>query len=172
MRLLVASGLLVASVLGEEEVLCLSTPDVNAAAARYHHDGLCDRVYHNSNEKRSLRESRYTDLVKTGVAHLPNQLTVTCPQEPVHLDPAHGHDTKWIVENKSSGATVVAFVKDGIEYSANKPTVTPPQADPGAVLKPGEWMALDTFEGHVFVSYFCKGCGWLGRGKLEMGEYS
>lgn len=53
--------------------------------------------------------------------------------------------------HKSSNAAVVAFVAhDGKEYSANNPTISPPQADPDAILKPGEWMALDTFEGHVF----------------------
>lgn len=151
MRLVVAAALLLASCMAEEAPLCLSTSDVNGLATKYHNDGLCDKKYHNSNEKRSLRESRYLDLVKTGVSHIPNQLTVTCPEEPVHLEPAHGHDTKWVVENKSSGAAVVAFVsKDGKEYSANNPTISPPQADPNAILKPGDWMALETFEGHVF----------------------
>lgn len=109
------------------------------------------KKYHNSKEKRKLRESRYLELKQTGVSHIPNQLTVVCPEEPVHLDRAHGHDTKWILENKSKGTAVVAFVDaNGVEYSANNPTITPPQADPGAILKPSQWMALDTFEGHVF----------------------
>lgn len=135
----------------EGPALCLSTSSLHEMGIKYHNDAHCDRKYHNSDEKRKLRESRYLALKPSGVSHIPNQLTVVCPEEPVHLTPAHGHDTKWIVENKSSGNAVVAFVtKDGIEYSANNPTVTPPQADPNAILKPGDWMALDTFEGHVF----------------------
>lgn len=154
--------------LAKEEAHCLPTEDLNAAAAKFHHDGLCDRVHHNSDAKRSLRESRYLALKKTGVSHIPNQLTVVCPEEPVHLEPAHGHDTKWIVENKSSGAVVVAFVaRDGKEYSANNPTITPPQADPEAILKPGEWMSLETFEGHVFYARELLGDGSTGNILLQ-----
>jgi hypothetical protein len=117
---------------------------------KYHTDDTCDRAAHNSIEKRLQRDSRYKVLLKTGISHIPDQLTVTCPEQPVHLAPAEGHDTKWIVENKSSRDAVVLFVRDGMEYSAVDASITPPQADPNAVLKPGEWLAVETFEGHVF----------------------
>ena len=121
------------------------TPEI---LPKYHTDDTYDRVAHNSLKKRMLRASRREALLETGISHIPDQLTVTCPEQPVLLAPAFGHDTKWIMENKSSGDVVVLFVSNGVEYIAFNQSITPPQADPNAVLKPGEWMAVDTFEGH------------------------
>jgi hypothetical protein len=154
MRFFVAFTLFVASSVAEDDAQTLALPPCRYmtpdTVPKYHTDDKCDRTAHNSIEKRLLRDSRYKELLKTGISHVPDQLTVTCPEQPVHLTPAYGHDIKWIVENKSSGDAVVLFVKDGVEYSAFDASITPPQADPNAVLKPGDWMGVDTFEGHVF----------------------
>jgi hypothetical protein len=154
MRFLLAFAFLFASCMAEDGAQELALPPCRymtpETLPKYHTDDTCDRVAHNSLEKRMLRASRHEALLETGISHIPDQLTITCPEQPVHLAPAFGHDTKWIVENKSSGDAVVLFVSNGVEYSAFDQSITPPQADPNAVLKPGEWMAVDTFEGHVF----------------------
>lgn len=118
---------------------------------KYHVDSTCDRVAQNSPERRLQRQARYEMLRKAGLSQVPNQLTVTCPQEPVDLTMGQvGQDTTWVVENKSSGKVVVAYINSGVEYSAMNPSITPPQADPKAILQPGEWKSIYVFEGHVF----------------------
>jgi hypothetical protein len=117
---------------------------------KYHTDDQCDRVPQNSLENKMLKDSRHEALLETGISHIPDQLTITCPEQPIHLSSALGHVTKWIVENKSSGDVVVLFVSDGVEYSVFDRSITAPQADSNAILKAGDWIAIDTFEGHVF----------------------
>ena len=90
-----------------------------------------------------------------------------CPTEPMHLERFHGHDTKWIVENKASTPVVLAYVKDGVEYSAMDPSITPPQNDPKAYLQPGKWEAINTFEGHVFYAREVRKDGTLGNILLQ-----
>jgi hypothetical protein len=154
MRFFVAGVLLVASSVAEDDAQTSTLPPCRFmtpdTVPKYHTDDTCDRAAHNSYEKVLMRDARYKKFLKTGISHVPDQLTVVCPEQPVHLTPANGHNTKWIVENKSSRDAVVLFVKDGVEHSAFGDSITPPQANPKAVLKPGDWMAVETFEGHVF----------------------
>ena len=117
---------------------------------KYHSDDNCDRAAQNSLENRMLKDSRHEALLEIGISHIPNQLTIICPEQPIHLTSASGHVTKWIVENKSSGDAVVLFVADGVEYSVLDRSISAPQAGSNAILKPGDWMAIDTFEGHIF----------------------
>jgi hypothetical protein len=47
---------------------------------------------------------------------------------------------------------VVSYVNDqGVEVSARNPKISPATADPTAILRPSEWMAVYAFEGHEFV---------------------
>jgi hypothetical protein len=61
-----------------------------------------------------------------------------------------GLDTSWIVENTASSPVVLSFVKDGVERSAVQTSISPPEDDPKAILQPGEWKAINTYDGHVF----------------------
>jgi hypothetical protein len=139
----------------QEEQVCLPachfmTP---ATVPKYHVDTTCDRVAHNSPAYHSKRRARYQELRKVGLSQIPNQVTVVCPQEPIYLATRGGQvgqDTTWLVENKSSGKVVVAYVHDGKEYSAMNSNISPPQADSESILQPGEWKSISTFEGHVF----------------------
>jgi hypothetical protein len=122
----------------------------------YHADENCDRKYFNEYKENVRRDQMYQSLRKEGGAlRVPNQKTVTCPTEPVNLiqtGSRHGYDTTWIVENTASVAVVLCWVNPttGKEYSALDGNITPPTADPRAILKPGEWKAVWTHEGHVF----------------------
>lgn len=154
LRFLFFFTLVLGSVAEQEEQVCLPachfmTP---ATVPKYHLDTTCDRVAHNSPAYHSKRRARYQELRKVGLSQIPNQLTVVCPQEPTHLATGGqvGQDTKWLIENKSSGKVVVGYVKDGKEYSAMNSNISPPQADSKAILQPGEWKSISTFEGHVF----------------------
>lgn len=117
---------------------------------KYHTHDQCDRIYHNSDEKRVLRHTRYHSLLQSGVLHVPDEQTVFCPAQAVEWQQTFGHDTTWLVENQSSGPVVVIYVYEGKEYSAFNSEVMPPHHDPDAVLKPGEWLAINVFEGHIF----------------------
>lgn len=117
---------------------------------KYHH--TCNRIAQNSPARRRQRRERHDRLEATKAYSLiPPQKTVVCPAEPLDLSsPVTGQDLRWIVENKASTPVVLAFLRDGMEYSATNPNVTPPQADERAILQPGEFKVLHTFEGHVF----------------------
>ena len=121
---------------------------------KYHAHGKCNHAWQNSEERRLQRTARHDYMARTGSYPLiPNQRTVVCPTEPADLSSdvgALGLDTRWVVENKSSGKVVIAYVENGIEYSAMNGKVTPPQADPQAILQPGEYKVVNTHEGHVF----------------------
>jgi hypothetical protein len=60
-----------------------------------------------------------------------------------------GFDTTWIVENTASTPVVVSWVVDGVEWSPFKPDVKP-MDDPNAILKPGDFAAVPTFESFVY----------------------
>ena len=115
----------------------------------------CNRVAQNSDHVRRQRVAQHDRLKQRGAYPLiPKQRTVWCPMEPVDLSTngqaVIGQDSRWLVENQSSGSVVVAFFKNGIEYSAMNPSISPPQRDINAILQPGEFKVLHTFEGHVF----------------------
>jgi hypothetical protein len=122
----------------------------------YHADETCDRKYFNEYKESVRRDQMYQYLRQEGgVMRVPNQKTVTCPTEPadmIQTGSRHGYDTTWFVENTASVAVVLCWVDPatGKEYSALDGTLAPPTADPRAILKPGEWKAVWTHEGHVF----------------------
>ena len=92
-----------------------------------------------------------------GAEGIPNEKTVFCPTQvqPLTLQEGQttGFDTTWLVENTASVPVVVAYVHpdDGLEYSAMNSKISPPQADPAAILQPGEWKSVfSVWQGHVF----------------------
>jgi hypothetical protein len=121
---------------------------------RFHGDHVCDRDGYNSFKDRLNRHERYQFLKTNGNhARIPNAKTVSCPavvQDLAAPDQVAGLDTSWIVENTASSPVVLSFVKDGVERSAVNTNISPPEDDPRAVLKPGEWKAINTYDGHVF----------------------
>ena len=122
---------------------------------KYHEQDTCNRAWQTSYQLYQERAQRHNYLGTSGLYPLiPSQKTVVCPLEPVDLSPPTGvigQDTRWIVENKSSGRVVVIFVDEhGVERSAMNDSIAPPQADPHAVMAPGEYKVVNTFEGHVF----------------------
>ncbi|OEU22086.1 hypothetical protein FRACYDRAFT_267155, partial [Fragilariopsis cylindrus CCMP1102] len=60
-----------------------------------------------------------------------------------------GFDTTWIVENTSTKHVVVAWIIDGIEYSPFHPDMKAID-DPMAMVKPGDWISVPTFESFVY----------------------
>jgi hypothetical protein len=126
-----------------------STPSGNVP--KYHDDTSCNRGYHNTPEKRSLRAIRYNELLQTGINFIPNEQTAYCPEAVENWEVSEfGHDTKVLFENEATTPVVLVWLKNGVEYSALRSEITPPQADPSAILQPGEWASVDAFEGHVF----------------------
>jgi len=135
-------------------------PQVKAVENRgYHSDANCDRSYFNKYKDSLRRESMHASLKAQGAARVPNQKTVTCPAQPTDLanDDTNnnaaniqGYDTVWIVENTATTPVILGYLKEGVEYSAVNSKITPPEMDPAALLKPGEWKAVYTYDGHVF----------------------
>jgi hypothetical protein len=122
---------------------------------RYHGDQVCNRAGYNAFKAKMNRHLTYQKYIPTGFGTVPNQRTVYCPETVQDLTAPHhttGYDTVWIVENTASDPVVLSFVnpQDGMEYSAINPKITPPQDDKDAILQPGAWRALYTWEGHVF----------------------
>jgi len=121
---------------------------------------------------RSLkRDRRQTILQQSGKAQrITNQKTVYCPNNNDDYDIARiyfedydgqppavpGIPTKWIAKNDSKDPVVILFVvrdKAGnvaTEVSSANKNFFPPHHDNNAILKPGQWRSLDTYEGHFF----------------------
>jgi hypothetical protein len=130
-----------------------------ARGAQYHDDSQCNRAAYNRYKAALGRHLTYQSFKALGgVRTVPNQQTITCPLGGTRVNlkdenaPDDGLDTVWFVENRASTPVVVAYVTpDGHEVSAKNPTIVPAVADPQAILAPGAWMAVYTFEGHEFV---------------------
>jgi len=121
--------------------------------AKYHVDSACDRAAYNRFRDGFNRGASHRRLKSTGVRRVPGQKTVVCPTQVAdlsHEDALTGFDTVWNMENSASTPVVVAFVKDGVEYSAMNAKITPPNLDPKAILQPGQHRSFVTYESHVF----------------------
>lgn len=122
---------------------------------KFHGDQVCNRAEYNTFKGNLGRGFRVEELKKTH-AHIavPNQRTVVCPLEVQDLKEGprqgHGLDTIWLVENTSKDPIVLSFVKEGVEYSAVNPKITPPHDDPQAILPPRKHTSVAAFEGHIF----------------------
>jgi hypothetical protein len=126
----------------------------NPPLAEYHHPDVCLRKPSRPQQGHQDRGMIYRALTEsgTGATLVPNTQTVTCPLEVQSLEnpsATRGFDTTWIVENTSSVPVVVSWVVNGIEYSpfeADKSAMD----DDRAILKPGEWTSVPTFESFVY----------------------
>jgi hypothetical protein len=150
-------------------------PTLRFEGQQFHSDTVCNRHAFNAYKASLQRHLTYEQLKNTGsVESVPNQKTVHCPLEPQQFRPKSqtktvssssssaatiGMDTVWIVRNTATTPVVVAFVTETSQYgghpvevevSARHGKISPPEADPEAILQPGQWMAVHTFEGHVF----------------------
>jgi hypothetical protein len=159
------------SVVAEKRTVTSCSPGVTAIEDRgYHSDHTCNRAIHNSFKESLNRHARYEYLTglgkaadssptRGGIHAVPSQTTVTCPVSPRSLHttengvpPVDGFDTVWFVENTSSSPVVVSWVarETNIEYSAFNSKISPAYLDPMAIIPPGEWRTVNSFEGHVF----------------------
>lgn len=133
-------------------------PTVKHYTAEYHMDTVCDRASQNMYKDNLDRHAVRTRLLETGTRNVPSEKTSFCPQNVQALvseDSVTGFDTSWIVENTASTPVVIAYMlqkEDGsfAEVSAFDIKISPPNHDPKAIMKPGEWKSLMTHEGHVF----------------------
>jgi hypothetical protein len=130
-----------------------------AEGIKYHDNQVCNRDAYNAYKANVGRYDRLQAYKKVGgISTVPNQKTITCPvnggrvnMQDVHT-PNVGFDTVWFVENHASTPVVVSYVNaQGVEVSARNPKISPATADPTAILRPSEWMAVYAFEGHEFV---------------------
>ena len=102
-----------------------------------------------------LRGPTYQRLKDSGTAAtlVPNQKTISCPLEnapSLELESAvQGFDTTWIVENTASTPVVIAWIVDGEEWSPFAPDKKPLE-DERAILQPGDWTSVPTFESFVY----------------------
>lgn len=140
-------------------------PSTVQEGARFHTDQSCDKDWFNQHKRRledTARGWRLQRAAREGsIASIPNQKTVFCPLDPQQFaatDPTgappsqgYGFDTTWIVENTASTPIVLSYINSaGVEVSALDSRISPPEADPNAILQPRQWLALQTFEGHLF----------------------
>mmetsp|Transcript_32832 Transcript_32832/g.68447 ORF Transcript_32832/g.68447 Transcript_32832/m.68447 type:complete len:422 (-) Transcript_32832:179-1444(-) len=133
----------------------------NEDLEKYHGDHVCDRQEYNDFKESLNRHMTYETFkaVPGTMNQVPNQRTLVCPTQVQDLhhetsgngEHVQGFDVVWLVENTSSEPIVLSFVaKDGVEYSAMNSAIAPAHADPQAILQPGQWKDIRTFEGHVF----------------------
>jgi hypothetical protein len=156
---LLLSALFLASVHAETEEqaplpACPRMPQ--SLQDKYHDVDKCNHKWQTSELLREQRSERHDYFARTGQYPLiAPQKTIVCPLEPADLTPPSGiigQDTRWIVENKSSGPVVIIFYDsvDQVERSAMHGHIVPPQNDPDTILFPGQYKVVNTFEGHVF----------------------
>jgi hypothetical protein len=125
-----------------------------AKLPKYHDPDNCLLRPSTPHDESSERALIYASLRQsaTGATLVPNQQTVVCP---LHVQPLEitggvkGFDTTWVVENSASVPIVLSWVVDGQEWSPFHPDLRP-QDDPEAILQPGDWTAVPTFESFVY----------------------
>ena len=142
--------LLPSAVVGEDSSEnCLGIPTVENRG--YHHQ--CDLATFRNYKFSLPREMIQKKLTASGIHNVPDKKTVVCPLSETNLvedGMVTGEDSMWFVENEASSPIVLAWVHEGVEYSAVNRKITPPQADPEAILAPGSWKAIHTFDGEIF----------------------
>jgi len=169
-RLFLLLSLLLAGESASNEAGETVCPEVQHYVAEYHYDSACDREgqhIYRSNE----RGRTYRSLLKTGVAAVPNQKTVYCPETVEDLfSPEHqtGFATAWIVKNTSTRPISIAYVRklaNGklVEVSAFNANISPPNYDSASIVKPGEFKSIMTYDGHIFHAREVMNDGSLGR---------
>lgn len=126
----------------------------NPPLAEYHREDVCHRKPSRDRQGHQDRAMIYKALTEsgTGATLVPNTQTVTCPLEVQSLEnpsATRGFDTTWIVENTSSAPVVVSWVVNGIEYSPFEVDKSA-MDDPRAILQPGDWTSVPTFESFVY----------------------
>lgn len=140
----------------ETESCQLTTESVATYHRLFHDDSVCDRNAYTDFKNSLNRGAKHRSLKESGDhAAVPNQRTRLCPRVVKDLgssttNTVYGYDTTWFLKNEASTPVVVALVKDGVEYSGVNDKVSPPQADPNAIIQPGATKVIHTFEGHVF----------------------
>lgn len=122
--------------------------------AEYHQPDVCLTKPSRPSQGDESRRAIYNALRTSeyGASLVPNMQTVTCPLEVQSLEnpsATRGFDTTWIVENTSTAPAVVAWVVNGMEYSPFQADMKA-MDDPKAILKPGDWTSVPTFESFVY----------------------
>jgi hypothetical protein len=124
--------------------------------AHYHHEDICltgskpTRPSLGSHDRKAIYESLKSSGV--GATLVPNQQTVVCPMKVQGLEnptAVRGLDTTWIVENTATTPVIISRLVDGVEWSPFKPDVKP-MDDPLAILQPGNWISVPTYESFVY----------------------
>lgn len=126
----------------------------SAKLPKYHEEEVCITRPARPEKGHVERPEIYKRLKEsgTGATLVPNQQTIVCPMEVANLEnpsAIKGFDTTWIVENTASTSVVVSWVVDGVDWSPFHPDVKP-MDDPNAILKPGEFLSVPTFESFVY----------------------
>jgi hypothetical protein len=124
--------------------------------AHYHHEDICltgskpTRPSLGSHDRKAIYEGLKASGI--GATLVPNQQTVTCPMQVQGLEnptAVRGLDTTWIVENTATTPVIISWLVDGVEWSPFKPDVKP-MDDPLAILQPGNWISVPTYESFVY----------------------
>jgi len=120
----------------------------------YHDEEVCMTRPVRKNLGHDERNAIYKALKEsgTGASLVPNQQTVVCPLEVQSLEnpsAIKGLDTTWIVENTGTKAVIVAWVVNGIEWSPYEPDLKAID-DPKAMVQPGEWLNVPTFDSFIY----------------------
>lgn len=124
--------------------------------AHYHHEEICltgskpTRPSLGTHDRRDIYEGLKASGV--GATLVPNQQTVVCPMEVKGLEnptAVKGLDTTWILENTATSPVLISWLVDGVEWSPFKPDLKP-MDDPQAILYPGDWISVPTYESFVY----------------------
>lgn len=155
-------------------------PPVERYDAIYHLDTACDKRAQNKFQDSLDRGRQRQWIQEQGIYHVPDRLTIECPaagaadgttgglqdmfQHFNSSDPTYnyGYSTMWIVHNNANFPVVLSWVDrskkittpDGNYYyqevSAIDGSTTPPHHDTNAIIPPGQWRMVSTYDGHVF----------------------
>lgn len=138
--------------------------------AKYHSPEACAQKPSRPARGSHDRGDTYRRLIAggKGASMVPDAKTVTCPVGSVasleagggegvegtgsaaaNIAFEKGFDTTWIVENTSTKPVMLAWVVGGVEFSPFAPDVKAVD-DPRAILSPGDWTSVPTFESFVY----------------------
>eukprot|EP00534_Pseudo-nitzschia_fraudulenta_P003283 CAMPEP_0201118810 /NCGR_PEP_ID=MMETSP0850-20130426/2998_1 /ASSEMBLY_ACC=CAM_ASM_000622 /TAXON_ID=183588 /ORGANISM="Pseudo-nitzschia fraudulenta, Strain WWA7" /LENGTH=365 /DNA_ID=CAMNT_0047384245 /DNA_START=39 /DNA_END=1136 /DNA_ORIENTATION=- len=139
---------------------------------KYHHAYACLSKPSRPPEGHEDRNMIYHNLLQGGIGAslVPDTKTISCPFGDVQSlespKAVKGFDTTWIVENTSAKDVVLAWIVDGFEYSPFHPDLNPME-DYRAILRPGDWTSVPTFESFVYHAREIEEDGSLGRVVLQ-----
>eukprot|EP00550_Attheya_septentrionalis_P013140 CAMPEP_0198303680 /NCGR_PEP_ID=MMETSP1449-20131203/57010_1 /TAXON_ID=420275 /ORGANISM="Attheya septentrionalis, Strain CCMP2084" /LENGTH=708 /DNA_ID=CAMNT_0044006183 /DNA_START=140 /DNA_END=2265 /DNA_ORIENTATION=- len=155
---------------------CQSSKEDLQTEQKFHGDYICSRRMLNDPVTRAADGLRFALLPPSQSMKIPHEQTLYCPTITTHealllhqeASVVIGHKERWIIKNEATKPVSISFWDQEKHrlVSARNPDISPAHHDQEAIVYPGEWNAISTWQGHVFVMHQLE---WV-EGELVQGR--